>query len=300
MALDNNTVTYTGKEAQEWYSSAIYNGGSIGKLTVMPNVKSKIQLPALSLNGLVSKESGCDFSDSGTVSISDAELVVDTMKINKELCTSDFEGIYLSEQLRPGSNGAQVPENFNGFLLEKLAEYAASEVESMAWSSTTTDLTNGGFVYQLENGSPVGLTGSTLTSANIISELKSIVSNIPSGLKFRKGNDTRYSVKLFMNAASSDLYRMADPNSQRVDFTSDVPLTFMGYEIVPAPVADGVIVAAEPLNLVVGCDLLEDIEDIKVIDMSETTGDDKTRFKARMKVGAAIRGIGEVVYRKNA
>jgi hypothetical protein len=56
------------------------------------------------------------------------------------------------------------------------------------------------------------------------------------------------------------------------------------------------MVAAQKSNLVFGCGFLGDLSELKIIDTSETLGDQNFRFVNRFKMGIQTIFKGEVTY----
>ena len=74
-------------------------------------------------------------------------------------------------------------------------------------------------------------------------------------------------------------------------------LLFDGIKIFRAPgIPANQMVAAQKSNLVFGCGFLGDLSELKIIDTSETLGDQNFRFVNRFKMGIQTIFKGEVTY----
>ena len=72
---------------------------------------------------------------------------------------------------------------------------------------------------------------------------------------------------------------------------------FDGIKIFRAPgIPANQMVAAQKSNLVFGCGFLGDLSELKIIDTSETLGDQNFRFVNRFKMGIQTIFKGEVTY----
>ena len=76
-------------------------------------------------------------------------------------------------------------------------------------------------------------------------------------------------------------------------------LFFDGIPVVPARgAANGTIVAAEKSNLFFGTGLLNDLNEVRVIDMAENDGSQNVRVVMRFTAGVQYAQVTDIVYRK--
>ena len=74
-------------------------------------------------------------------------------------------------------------------------------------------------------------------------------------------------------------------------------LTFDGVKIFLAPgMPANKMMCTQISNLFFGCGILGDLSELRLIDTSETLGDQNVRFVARWKAGVQIGLLGEVTY----
>jgi hypothetical protein len=74
-------------------------------------------------------------------------------------------------------------------------------------------------------------------------------------------------------------------------------LVFDGIKIFRAPgLPNNDMVGAQKSNLFFGCGVEGDLSEIKLIDTSDTLGDQNVRFVARFKAGIQVGFLGEVTY----
>jgi hypothetical protein len=294
MTLNDNTVTYTGEDALGFYSAALLTGQTIGIIKNFPNVKSKLKIASLDLSNIL-QDSDCTFTSGGTIDLAQKTLEVETVKINLELCKRTFEGLYLSAQMRPGSD-AEIPASFNTYLLGEIAKNTSASVESLIWAGTTSSVIEG-FVSRFTADSDViGVTGSSITQANVIAEVAKVYNAIPDAI-FNKGN-----VVIFVSNKIAKLYKQAvAAASAEAYMIGDRPLNYLGLDLIAVNgiPADN-MVAAEPENLWFGTDLVSDMEDVKIIDQSNTSGAPTVRMVAEFKIGVNYGVSTEIVFRKNA
>jgi hypothetical protein len=129
---------------------------------------------------------------------------------------------------------------------------------------------------------------SAATSAStVIAQMQSVLAALPSTLIGK--TDT---VKLYVNRKTAQFYRQAI-NALGYQFTyaatENTPLMVDGYSIYVCPgIPDSCMVASEPDKLIVGTDLLSDMNEAKVINMSDTDGSDNVRVRMAYRFGTAV------------
>jgi hypothetical protein len=145
----------------------------------------------------------------------------------------------------------------------------------------------------------IDVTGTTLTASNIQAELQKVYSAIPAEM-ILKATDGSGEAGIYVSMAAYNFYRQLVYASSPIAFvnSANVPvLNFLGIDLWPTPgLPANAMVFAAKTNLWVGTDLREDMEDIKLIDMRQTTGDDKVRIRGAFTIGVNF-GVGaEIVY----
>jgi len=268
--LVDNSVTYTGKDAEGFYSKALLTGNTKDVIRKVPNVKTKIKLGSLDLGNILQPD-GCSVDESGTYTLGQKTLEVCDFAFNVPMCEKDFEGNYLSEGLKPGSNQDQnFPSTFVDYLFNLVAEVISKELEALIWSGDTAgspaSLCDGFIKKFLADSDVVDVaTPLTLTDSNIVGELKRITKAIPKAVK----NKGKEAVKIFMSIEAFDLYEdaliTANPALYAFDM-SEIKKKFKGYEIIVSPgMPDNTIVVCDPMNLWYGFDLMDDEKQVEFI-----------------------------------
>lgn len=267
MGLIDSSITYSGKNAEGFYTTALLTGDTKSRIRAVPNVKDKINMASLDLGNILQADS-CDVAESGNYTLDQKVLQVCDFAFNIPLCEKDYEPLYLSEQLRPGSNVEQnYPNGFVDFLFELVANKISEQTEDLIWSGSTTasppDLCDGFIKKFLDDSAVVDVASpTTLTSSNIIAEMTKVVNAIPTTVK-NKGKNV---VKIFVSINAAHLYELALVTASPALYAynnADLNLTFMGYELIVSPgMPANTIVACDPMNLWYGFDLLADEKEI--------------------------------------
>ena len=311
-ALPTITTTYAGEAASGYIAAALLSANTLDKklVTVMPNVKYKSVIQKLDVSGIV-QDASCDFTTSGSVAISEQVLTPKELQVNLLLCKQEFVDSW--EALQLGFSAFdEIPKNFNDFLISYVGGKVAEATETSIWQgSTATNGQFGGFqtafsasiaaggataVLAAKSGSIV-ISGS-VTSANVLDKLNSVVNTIP---------DTVYGkpdVLLYVSTDVAKAYQQAlaggaiGANGWNNQLNvGEKPFNFNGIEIVWCPgMAASKIVAAQKSNLFFGTGLLSDYNEVKVIDMANIDGSQNYRIVMRYTGGTQF-GIGQdIVY----
>lgn len=299
MALIDNSVAYTGKDADGFYSTALLTGNTKSIIRQVPNVKSSIKLGSLDLGDILQADS-CTVGESGDYTLAQKTLEVCDLAFNIPLCEKDYEGLYLSEALKPGSNVEQnYPNGFVDYLFELVAMKISEQTEALIWQGDTdgspASLCDGFIKLFLADTDVVDLASPlTLTNANIDDELIRIVNAIPNTVK----NKGKNNVKIFISINAANLYEqfLITNNPAMYAFNNaDMTLTFMGYELVVSPgMPDNTIVVADPMNLWYGFDLLNDEKEIALMKNPNPGQQKQSNIVGSFKIGFEY-GVGSEI-----
>jgi len=310
-ALPTITTTYAGEAASGYIAAALLSANTLDKklVTIMPNVKYKSVIQKLDVSGIV-QDASCDFTTSGSVSISERILEPKELQVNLQLCKQEFVDSW--EALQLGFSAFdEIPKNFNDFLISYVGGKVAEATEQNIWQGSNTNGQFAGFqsilsasiaaggataVLAAKSGSIV-ISGS-VTSANVLDKLNSVVNTIP---------DTVYGkpdVLLYVSTDVAKAYQQAlaggavGANGWNNQLNvGEKPFNFNGIEIVWCPgMSASKIVAAQKSNLFFGTGLMSDYNEVKVLDMANIDGSQNYRIVMRFTSGVQF-GIGQdIVY----
>ena len=309
--LPTITTTYAGEAASGYIAAALLSANTLDKklVTIMPNVKFKSVLQKLDVSGIV-QDASCDFTTSGSVAISERILQPKELQVNLQLCKQEFVDSW--EALQLGFSAFdEIPKNFNDFLISYVGGKVAEATEQSIWQGTNV---NGQFLgFQADFSASIAAGGATavlaaksgsviisgsVTSANVLDKLNSVVNTIP---------DTVYGkpdVLLYVSTNVAKAYQQALAggaigangwnNQMNV---GEKPFNFNGIEIVWCPgMSSDKIVAAQKSNLFFGTGLMSDYNEVKVLDMANIDGSQNYRIIMRYTAGVEF-GIGQdIVY----
>ena len=296
MAFVDNT-TFTGKDAQGFYSAALLTGETKSVIKVYPDVKSKIKIARLDLTNIL-QEADCTFTDGGSTTLSQKTLEVCPLKVNLEYCLRTFEANYLSEQLRAGSNSAQVmPDNVETYILDQVAKNVSADLETLLWQGDTAgspaSLCDGLLVQFDADGAIVTVGAAAITASNVIVEIGKVYAAIPAQVLNSR------ELAIFVPNQVAQAYRQAlAAGGYFATFNAgDLNLSYLGIPLIVSPgMPNDTMVAAEKTNLWFGTDLMSDFEDVLIIPQKNVSGAPTVRFVAEFKFGVSYGVSEEIVY----
>lgn len=294
------TTTYAGEFAGKYISAALLSADTIegGGITVKPNVKYKEVMKTLSTNALV-KDAACDFADQSTVTLAERVLQPEEFQVNLELCKKDFHNDWEAVQMGYSAFDS-LPPSFADFLIGHIAAKVAQKTEENIWQGVTANAGEfDGFETLLAaDGTVIDVTGTTVSAANVITEMGKVVDAIPTAVYGKEdlyiyvaSNVARAYIRALGGFGASGLGANG-VNNEGTTWFNGGDLAFDGVKLfVCSGLSDNTMVAAQKSNLFFGTGLLADHNEVKLIDMADLDGSQNVRVV--MRFTAAVQyGIG--------
>ena len=298
------TTTYAGEFAGQYISAALLSGKTLNEsaIGIKPNVKYKEVIKKVDTSGLIGNAT-CDFTDAGSITLTERILQPEEFQVNIELCKKDFRSDWEAIQMGVGAFD-QLPPKFADFLIAHVAGKVAEKTEQNIWGGVNA--TAGEFdgfsvlmaadatVNDAANGAET-----SFTSGNIVSLLENTLDAVPSTVYGRE-DLTIYAPTVAYKAYIRSLggfgasgLGAAGVNAQGSQWYSNGnALSFDGVKIQHAPgMPSDHIIAGEASNLFFGTGLLSDHNEVKVIDMADLDGSQNVRVVMRFTAGVQY-GIG--------
>ena len=114
------TSNFSGKAAGFYISAALKEATSLDYLTIIENVKFKSNIQKMAGSGLV-KDASCDFTDAGTLALTEAVLTPKNLQINIDLCKKTLLDSWEALEMRAGA-GAPPPATFDDYVISYMGE----------------------------------------------------------------------------------------------------------------------------------------------------------------------------------
>ena len=300
------TTTYAGEFAGKYIAAALLSAPTLDKggITVMPNVKYKQVIKRVSTDGLI-KNATCDFDPTSTITLTERILQPESFQINLSLCKSDFRSDW--DAIQMGYSAFDVlPKSFADFLIAHAAEKVAAGMETSIWQGVNATAGEfAGIMTQLltDASLPSGqeVAGTTVTAANVITELGKIVDACPAALYGKEdltlyvsSNIYRAYVRALGGFAASGVgangYDNKGTNQQLGDVYFDGVRVFMANGL-----ANNTALLAQKSNLYFATGLLNDMNEVKVLDMADIDGSQNVRVVMRFTADAKYGFASDVV-----
>ena len=300
------TTTYAGEFKDRYVSAALLSGTTLanGGVSIMPNVAYKEVIQKVASDDNFIKDASCDYTDAGTLTLTERILAVEEFQVNKTECKKNFNQTWQSAQMGYSVPNEVLPKNLADFIVQHYVAKIADSRETTIWqgANATAGQFDGFTVLFAADADVVDVVGTTVTAANVVTELGKVVDDIPDTVLYQPDLKIYVSnhiwncyLRSLGGFGSSGLGAAGyDNKGNNQAFNS---LMFDGIELFRAagmPTND--MVAARTSNLWYGCGIQNDLSDIRLIDTADTLGDQNVRFVARWKDGIQY-GLGaEVVY----
>jgi hypothetical protein len=298
------TTTYAGEFAGQYISAALLSGKTLNEnaISIKPNVKFKEVIKKVATADLISNAT-CDFTDTGSVTLTERIIQPEEFQVNVELCKKDFRSDWEAVQMGIGAFD-QLPPKFSDFLIAHVAGKVAEKTEQNIWGGVNATAGEfDGFTVLMAADATVNDaandSATSFTSANIVSLLENVLDSVPSAVYGRE-DLTVYvptiAYKAYIRSlggfGASGLGAAGVGSQGSLWYNNGNALSFDGVKIQHSPgmPADH-IVAGEASNLYFGTGLLSDHNLVKVIDMADIDGSQNVRVIMRFTSGIQY-GIG--------
>jgi hypothetical protein len=296
------TTTYSGDFAGKYIAAALLSAPTLNKggITIHPNVKYKQVIQKVATDGIV-KNATCDFDATSTITLTEKVLNPEEFQVNLQLCKKDFHSTWQAAEMGYGAFDV-LPKSFADFLIAHAAEKVAAAMETSIW--TGANATAGqfdGIAVQIAADASLPsaqeVTGTTVTASNVITELGKIVDAIPAALYGKEdltiyvsNNIYRAYVRALGGFAASGVGANGFDNkgtNQVID-----AMYFDGVKVFMANgLAANTAICTQVSNLHFATGLLNDMNQVKVLDMADLDGSENVRvimrFTADCKYGFA-------------
>lgn len=295
-AITDNT-TYAGKDAVDFFSTALLAGGTKDLFRVVPGVKSKIKLPQYDAGSLI-KDAGCSWSPAGEGTLSQKSFEVCDKEFQLELCVTTFEANFLGEYLRPGSNTGEVaPELFTNYMLSEVKKKIQNDLELAIWQGNATGATYpqnicDGLLREMTGDTTViDVTATTINLSNVIAQITRVYEAIPQTIL------TNPDLVIFVPTSIYRFYQQAiAAASNEAYYVGAKEPNFLGIPLVWSPgLPNNCMVAGVKSNFILLTDLLDDYETVQIVPQWNVAAVDTLRIAGRFKFGVSYLIGSEVV-----
>jgi hypothetical protein len=302
------TTTYSGEFAGKYIAAALLSAPTLDKggITIMPNVKFKQVIKRVATDGII-KNATCDFDPTSTVTLTERILQPESFQVNLQLCKSDFRSDWDAIQMGYSAFDT-LPKSFADFLIAHAAEKVAAGMETSIWSGVNATAGEfAGIMTQLTtdaalpSAQEIAAVGGGVNASNVIAELGKIVDACPAALYGKEdltiyvsNNIYRAYVRALGGFAAAGVGANGYDNKGTNQVLND--LYFDGVRIFLANgLASNTALLAQKSNLYFATGLLNDMNEVKVLDMGDIDGSQNVRVVMRFTADAKYGFASDVV-----
>lgn len=263
-------------------------GDTIAKAGKELGVKNKARMHQLEVNAPLQDGKGCGFEASGNDVLSEREIEVAIMKVNKSWCPDDLIGKVYEYEVRLAAGQEQLP--FEAKLLDEINLSVNKQLEELVWQGdkNDSDLIDGLLTIAEGADSASTITGTSSSGQSVYNSIKDAIFAIPEDML----DDAVVFVspanyRAFVDAlVEKNLYHFAPDAKQE-----DIDITFPGTDIPVhktigmAGVNDKIYITTWK-NIRFGSDMLNDKEEYKL-----WFSEDDDVFKLKIKFAAGINTV---------
>ncbi len=300
------TTTYAGEFAGKYIAAALLSAPTLDKggITIMPNVKYKQVIKRVATDGII-KNATCDFDPTSTITLTEKILQPESFQVNLQLCKTDFRSDW--DAIQMGYSAFDVlPKSFADFLIAHAAEKVAAGMETSIWQGVNATAGEfAGIMTQLTTDASLPaaqeVAGTTVTAANVVTELGKIVDACPAALYGKEdltlyvsSNIYRAYVRALGGFAASGVGANGYDNKGTNQVLGD--LYFDGVKVFMANgLAANTALLSQKSNLYFATGLLSDMNEVKVLDMGDLDGSQNVRVILRFTADAKYGFASDVV-----
>jgi len=288
------TTTYAGEKAASFISAALLSSNTIekGGVEVKPNIKFKQVLRKLATGDLIA-DGSCDFDATSSVTLTERTIEPKEFQVNLQLCKQDFRSDWDAISMGMSAHD-NLPKSFQDFLLAHVVEKVSSKNEQILWNGADSNAGeyDGLLALMGADSDVVDVAGTTIDASNVIAELGKVIDAVPAELY---GN-SELSIYISQSTARAYVRAQAALGYKDLYHVGQTQLDFEGTKLM---VCNGMpankMVAAEKSNLYFGTGLMNDMNEIKVIDMADIDGSQNVRIVMRYTASVQFAIGSEIV-----
>ena len=286
------TTTYAGKEAAGYIRAAFLSNESLAAVTFKENIEYK-QVVRKLVDNITFANATCDFTPTGTVTLTERILVLEKFQIHRQLCKKDFLADWEAKSEQDGNLHASLTD---AIIANVLAGMAANN-ERLIWQAVNATAGEyAGFeTLFLNDGDVLDVAGATtIDSTNVIDEMAKLVLTLPT--RVRRATEKPV-IAVSSNVAEAFRTAILGLGGGSYLYQGEtVKMTWQGqYDIIECPgMSDDTMAMYQKSNLWFGTNLLDQWNSVAVLDMYDKDLSDNVRFAASFFAGVQY-GFGNEI-----
>jgi hypothetical protein len=290
------TSSFPGQLAGEIIRKALLKNNSIQFVNLKENIPWRAIARKIDDN-VTFAPGTCDFTPTGTIDLTERILTLKEFQVQREVCKQDFftANDWTVADVMSGQMNTQIQDA----IVERLTGGIAANLERVMWqglNSSPNEFDGFGTIINADAGGDINfVTGAVaLTPSNIIDAIWALIAQLPEAVK-----GSAELPKIYMNNKTFEIYMRAQISAGNGWYATagpEVTRLFVGmYQIaVCSGMADNTMYMAQQSNFWMGTWLNNDMNDVRIIDMSSIDASQNVRYSARFYLGAQIAITSEV------
>ena len=286
------TTTYAGREAAGYIRAAFLSNESLAAVTIKENIEYK-QVVRRLVDNVTFANATCDFTPTGTVTLTERILTLEKFQVHRQLCKNDF---LIDWEARSEQNN-ELHASLSDALIANVMAGVAARNEVLIWQGVNANAGEyDGFetlfladVTVLGVSSPVAI-----DATNVIDEMAKLVATLPTRVK-------RATEKPVIAVSSNvaEAYRTAIlglGGGYYLYQGESVVMNWQGqYDVIECPgMSDDTMAFYQKSNLWFGTNLLDQWNSVALLDMYQYDLSDNVRFAASFFAGVQY-GFGDEI-----
>jgi len=286
------TTTYAGKEAAGYIRAAFLSNESLAAVTFKENIEYK-QVVRKLVDDITFANATCDFTPTGTVTLTERVLTLEKFQVHRQLCKKDFLADWEAKSEQDGFLHASLTD---ALIANVMAGVAANNERVMWQGVNATAGEYAGFetlfladASVLDVSSPVAI-----DSTNVIDEMNRLVLTLPT--RVRRATEKPV-IAVSSNVAEAFRTAILGLGGGSYLYQGEtVKMTWQGqYDIIECPgMSDDTMAFFQKSNLWFGTNLKDQWNNVAVLDMYQYDLSDNVRFAASFFAGVQY-GFGNEI-----
>jgi hypothetical protein len=286
------TTTFAGREAAGYIRAAFLSNESLAAVTFKENIEYK-QVVRKLVDSITFANATCDFTPTGTVTLTERILVLEKFQVHRQLCKKDFLADWEAKSEQDGFLHASLTD---ALIANVMAGVAANNERLMWQGVNATAGEYAGFeTLFLADAAVLDVEDpEAITSANVIEEMNRLVLKLP--VRVRRATEKPV-IAVSSNVAEAFRTAILGLGGGSYLYQGEtVKMTWQGqYDIIECPgMSDDTMAMYQKSNLWFGTNLLDQWNTVAVLDMYQYDLSDNVRFAASFFAGVQY-GFGDEI-----
>lgn len=289
MAMDLTKLpAYVEQEKLPLVKKTVLGAKTASIINVQSDIKGSAAINLLSVDPTL-QAGGCGWNDAGNAAMSQRIIKTKFLKVNQSFCDKDFLNYWTNYEVKVGVGRETLPfeEYFTSAIVDKVKE----SVEKMIWNGNDSATQFKGLLPILSAEEDV-ITVSPADGTSAYAAIKEVYAAIPENILDKAvifvGADTYRA--FIMEMVEKNFYHYDGGSVEAKEFV--LPATNTKVIAVNGLNGTKKIVAADPMNLYYGCDLLNDTE---TFDLWYSQDNREYRLAIQFNAGVEVAFPSEVV-----